>query len=155
MLIIEIALGVLIALLVFSYLKKRGETNERKIIKHKEMLSFVKEYIESTGERIEERFIRYLEVFAERMLTLKDDSNVKFQDAAMIELKIFMEQCAELSKKITSEEAENLNLLNIDESYKNQIKSETNSLISSKSNAAQRSALKIMEEKLIDLANES
>jgi hypothetical protein len=66
-----------------------------------------------------------------------------------------MEQCAELSKKITSEEAENLNLLNIDESYKNQIKSETNSLISSKSNTAQRSALKIMEEKLIDLANES
>lgn len=155
MLIIEIALGVLIALLVFSYIKKRGEKNEQKIIKNKEMLSFVKEYIESAGERIEERFIRYLEVFTGRMLTLKDDSNVMFQDAAMIELKIFMDQCAELTKKITSEEAENLNLLNIDETYKNQIKSETNSLISSKSNTAQRSALKIMEDKLIDLANES
>lgn len=154
MLIIEISIGVFIALIAFKFLEVINKNNKLKKLKNEEMALFAQNYIKGMDERSEESFARYLEVFLGRMLTLKDDKTITFQDAAMIELNIFMTQCSELAKELNSKEQENIKFLELDEFYKKIIEDKIGIIISTKDNTAQRSAIKIMEDKLIQLANQ-
>jgi hypothetical protein len=155
MLILEIAVGVLIALFIFNYYNKKKELENKNKEKLKETLEFIEEYNQKLDQRIEEGFINHLAIFGGRLLTLKDDAKITFQDAALIELRIFMEHCGILSDKLSSSEEENLKSLSIDDIHKKQIEAQIQSSISIKNNTAQRSAIKMMEDKLIELANES
>jgi hypothetical protein len=154
MLVVEVAVGVLIALIAFNQIRKFNKKKELEIIENQKISLLIKNHLESIDKTVERRFITYLEVFIKRMETLKDDSTIKFQDAGMIEFNIFLEQCKELSEKINTEEKEYLNSIPMDDRRKNQIEYEIASIVSSKSNTAQRGALKIMEDKLIEIANE-
>jgi len=152
MLMAEIAVGVFIALLAFHFFKKYNERNAEIILKKQEMDIYSKKLVQEMDARIQESFIRYLAVFHDQLLTLEDDKTITYQDAGLIEFRLFMEHCEKLSANLALEEENNNNLLEISDIHKQHIKNEISSIIRIKSITAQQGALRMMEDKLVEIA---
>jgi len=155
MLVIEIALGVFIGLLVFVFLYKKYEANKtRNEQLRAEFVESVKHYRADLEFKIDFRFNSYLNVFKDRLLTLEDDKSITFQDAGIIELQLFMKHSGELKETMREEyEKELLTDQKISDVAKVSIREDMNSLLNSILNRTQSNAMKLFEEKILEIAN--
>jgi hypothetical protein len=150
MLVLEIAAGVFIGLFVFwKFYKHHTKKEEDKVAQ-------IKIY-EANSERIRRRidaaFADFINIFAERLLTLEDDKTITFQDAGIIELKLFMEHLIKIQEQIEGDEDVNREALQIDANLKQRILFELNEGLASMSTKANLQALSMFEEKILEIAN--
>ena len=150
MLVLEIAVGVFIGIFVFwKFYKQHTKKEEAKVAQ-------IKIY-EANSERIRGRldaaFSQFINIFAERLLTLEDDKTITFQDAGIIELKLFMENLIKIQEQIKSDEDANREALQIDSNLKHRILIELNEGLQSMSTKANLQALSMFEEKILEIAN--
>ena len=155
MLVIEIALGVLIGLLAFVFLYKKYEANKLKNEQiQAEFVESIRRYKEDLEFKIGFRFNGYLNVFKERLLTLEDDKSITFQDAGVIELQLFMKHSGELKEAMREEYEKNLSEdKSLTDVAKLNIRGEIFSLLTSILNKTQLNAMKLFEEKILEIAN--
>lgn len=98
-------------------------------------------------------FNNYIEVFKGRLLTLEDDKSITFQQAGMIELKIFYENISQLMEKIRAEESEKLDAHNYSPNLKDFLNKYLLTFISKSGNTLQIHGMTLFEEKLLEIAN--
>jgi hypothetical protein len=155
MLVIEIALGVLIGLLAFVFLYKKYEAKKIKNEQiQAEFVESIRRYKADLEFKIGFRFNGYLNVFKDRLLTLEDDKSISFQDAGVIELQLFMKHSGELKDMMRGEYEKNLSEdKNLTDVAKHNIRGEIFSLLTSILNNTQLNAMKLFEEKILELAN--
>jgi len=157
MLTFEISMGVFLGLLLFwlfynSKVKRAADLeNIKQMALNKKMA--LEEYIKEIELFRAIQFSNYLEVFKDRLLTLEDDETITFQDAGIIELQLFFEHSDKLIDKIKAEEHTKLERNSFDMNLRSEYEFAINQYFNSALNTMQSYALKLFEEKLLEIAN--
>lgn len=141
---------LLVGVILWLFIKKKNkELANQKALENKTL----GDYVENLELLHQFRFNNYLEVFKDRLLTLEDDKSITFQEAGIIELKIFYENTNQLIEKIRAEENEKLNLNNHNASLRLDLDNSLNNFLNKANTTLQQYGMKLFEEKVLEIAN--
>ena len=149
--LIWILIAIFLVVLIFGFfIKKKNE----ELAKQQELDDKTTEdYIKNFEASRQVTYNNYIEVFKSRLLTLEDDKSITFQQAGMIELKLFYENINELIDKIRIEEYEMFNLQNYSANLRLNLETSLYNSLKQSNTTLQLYGMKLFEEKLLEIAN--
>jgi len=149
--LIWILIAIFLVVLIFGFfIKKKNE----ELAKQQELDDKTTEdYIKNFEASRQVTYNSYIEVFKSRLLTLEDDKSITFQQAGMIELKLFYENINELIDKIRIEEYEMFNLQNYSANLRLNLETSLYNSLKQSNTTLQLYGMKLFEEKLLEIAN--
>lgn len=148
--LIWILVAITIAIIAGFFIKKK---NSELAKQHEIDIKSADEFLKDLEFSRQFTFNNYIEVFNGRLLTLEDDKSITFQQAGMIELKLFYENIALLMEKIRTEESEKIDTHSYSPNLKESLNNSLLTFISKSSNTLQLHGMKLFEEKLLEIAN--
>lgn len=149
--LIWILIAIFLVVLIFGFFiqKKNEELAKQQELDDKTTEDYIKNFEASR----QVTYNSYIEVFKSRLLTLEDDKSITFQQAGMIELKLFYENINELIDKIRIEEYEMFNLQNYSANLRLNLETSLYNSLKQSNTTLQLYGMKLFEEKLLEIAN--